>query len=61
MVVFNDPIPVENTALQAVQMALEMRGATGALTDKWRRLGHDIGFGIGQRQLVLQRLGLTRA
>ena len=22
-------------------------GAIGALTDKWRRLGHDIGFGIG--------------
>ena len=23
-----------------------MRGAIGALTEKWRRLGHDIGFGI---------------
>ena len=47
MVVFNDPVPVENPALQAVQMALEMRDAIGALTEKWRRLGHDIGFGIG--------------
>jgi class 3 adenylate cyclase len=47
MVIFNDPVPVENPALQAVHMALEMRGAIGALTDKWRRLGHDIGFGIG--------------
>ena len=47
MVVFNDPIPVENPALQAVLMALEMRDAIGALTEKWRRLGHDIGFGIG--------------
>ena len=47
MVVFNDPVPVENPALQAVLMALEMRGAIGALTDTWRRLGHDIGFGIG--------------
>jgi adenylate cyclase len=47
MVIFNDPVPVENSALQAVHMALEMRGAIGALTDKWRRLGHDIGFGIG--------------
>jgi adenylate cyclase len=47
MVVFNDPIPVHNPALQAVQMALEMRVAIGALTEKWRRLGHDIGFGIG--------------
>jgi class 3 adenylate cyclase/putative methionine-R-sulfoxide reductase with GAF domain len=47
MVVFNDPVPVENPALQAVLMALEVRVAIGALTDKWRRLGHDIGFGIG--------------
>jgi adenylate cyclase len=47
MVVFNDPVPVDNPALQAVLMALEMRDAIGALTEKWRRLGHDIGFGIG--------------
>jgi class 3 adenylate cyclase len=47
MVVFNDPVPVENPALQAVLMALEMRRAIGALTERWRRLGHDIGFGIG--------------
>ena len=47
MVVFNDPIAVENPALQAVQMALEMRDAIGALTEKWRQLGHEIGFGIG--------------
>jgi adenylate cyclase len=47
MVVFNDPVPVEKPALQAVLMALEMRDVIGALTGKWRRLGHDIGFGIG--------------
>jgi GAF domain-containing protein len=47
MVVFNDPVPVEKPALQAVLMALDMRSAIGALTEKWRRLGHDIGFGIG--------------
>ena len=47
MVVFNDPVPVENPPLQGVLMALEMREAIGALTDTWRRLGHDIGFGIG--------------
>ena len=28
-------------------MALETRDAIGALTERWRRLGHDIGFGIG--------------
>ncbi len=47
MVVFNDPIAVDNPAIQAVQMALEMREAIGALTEKWRQLGHEIGFGIG--------------
>ena len=47
MVIFNDPVPVENPALQAVLMALEMRDAIGELTEKWGRLGHDIGFGIG--------------
>ena len=47
MVVFNDPVPVENPPLQAVLMALEVREAIGALTGKWRRFRHDIGFGIG--------------
>jgi len=47
MVVFNDPVPVENPALQAVLMALELRNALGALTTTWSRLGHEIGFGIG--------------
>ena len=31
MVIFNDPVPVENPALQAVLMALEVRDAIGAL------------------------------
>src|SRR6202167_5062709 len=47
MVVFNDPVPVENPALQAVLMALEVRDAIGSLTETWRRWGHEIGFGIG--------------
>ena len=47
MVVFNDPIPVDNPALQAVLMAIDMRGAIGELIEKRRKLGHDIGFGIG--------------
>ena len=47
MVVFNDPVPIPDPALQAVQMALDMRVAIGALTEKWRRVGHELGFGIG--------------
>jgi class 3 adenylate cyclase/putative methionine-R-sulfoxide reductase with GAF domain len=47
MVIFNDPVPVENPALQAVMMALDMRTAIGGMIEKWRDLGHDLGFGIG--------------
>jgi class 3 adenylate cyclase/AmiR/NasT family two-component response regulator len=47
MVFLNDPVPIDKPELQAVRMALEMRDAIGTLTEKWRRLGHDIGFGIG--------------
>jgi adenylate cyclase len=47
MVIFNDPVPVESPALQAVLMALDMRRAITALVERWRRLGHDLGFGIG--------------
>ena len=38
---------MENPALQTVLMALEIREAIGVLTETWRRLGHEIGFGIG--------------
>ena len=47
MVIFNDPVAVENPALQAVLMALDMRTAIGTMIEKWRDLGHDLGFGIG--------------
>jgi class 3 adenylate cyclase len=47
MVIFNDPVPVENPALQAVLMALDMRTAIGGMIEKWRDLAHDLGFGIG--------------
>jgi adenylate cyclase len=47
MVVFNDPVPVEHPELQATLMALDMRVAIGTLIERWRRLGHDLGFGIG--------------
>jgi adenylate cyclase len=47
MVIFNDPVLVENPALQAVLMALDMRKAIGGMIEKWRALGHDLGFGIG--------------
>src|SRR5262249_13588109 len=47
MVIFNDPVRVETRALRAVLMAFDMRTAIGAMIEKWRLLGHDLGFGIG--------------
>jgi class 3 adenylate cyclase len=47
MAIFNDPVQMPNPALQAVQMALDVRSVIGALMEKWSLLGHDLGFGIG--------------
>ena len=33
--------------MRAVRMAVEMRAQMAALADKWRRFGHELGFGIG--------------
>ena len=50
MIFFNDPVPVENAAERAVRMALAMRERVKELTIKWRKLGHDLGFGVGIAQ-----------
>jgi class 3 adenylate cyclase/CheY-like chemotaxis protein len=47
MVFFNDPLPCEEPALKAVQMAEALRVGMAGLTEKWRRLGHRLGFGVG--------------
>jgi class 3 adenylate cyclase len=47
MVVFNDPVRCERPALRAVQMAIEMREAVDQLSVKWRKHGHQLGFGMG--------------
>ncbi len=47
MIIFNDPIPCPDPAARAVRMAVEMRGRVAALAEKWRRFGHELGFGIG--------------
>ena len=50
MVVFNDPLPVEQHELKAVQMGLALRAAMQSLSASWRKRGHDLGFGIGLAQ-----------
>ena len=47
LIIFNDPIPCAEPSVRAVRMAAEMRTNVAALAEKWRRYGHDLGFGIG--------------
>jgi adenylate cyclase len=47
LVVFNDPVPCPEPCLQAAHVAIEMRDEVARLSQKWSRLGHELGFGIG--------------
>jgi adenylate cyclase len=47
MILFNDPLPVENHELQAIRMSLVMRDAVAILARGWKKRGHDLGFGVG--------------
>jgi adenylate cyclase len=46
-VLFNDPLPCSDPSVRAVRMAIEMRDAVADLAVQWRKLGHDLGFGMG--------------
>ncbi|WP_299295858.1 GAF domain-containing protein [uncultured Tateyamaria sp.] len=47
MVLFNDPIPCDDPAGDAVRLAIAMRARMGELCAGWKRLGHRLGFGVG--------------
>jgi class 3 adenylate cyclase/putative methionine-R-sulfoxide reductase with GAF domain len=47
MVIFNDPLPCDDPAGDALRMALAMRERMAKLCMDWRRLGHKLGFGVG--------------
>jgi adenylate cyclase len=47
MVLFNDPLPCPDPSVRAVRMAVEMRDCIAGLTARWRKHGHELGFGIG--------------
>jgi class 3 adenylate cyclase/CheY-like chemotaxis protein len=50
MIFFNDPVPVADPQARAVRMALAMRQTVEALTARWRKLGHELDFGVGIAQ-----------
>ncbi len=47
LVIFNDPVTVEDPAAHAARMALEMQQRFAELVTTWRKRGHDIALGIG--------------
>jgi len=47
MVIFGDPLPCPDPCGRAVEMAVAMRGRLSALSDRWRRDRHELGFGVG--------------
>jgi adenylate cyclase len=50
MVYFNDPMPVDNPALCAARMAMEMHQTFAQRCANWKKRGYDLGMGIGIAQ-----------
>jgi adenylate cyclase len=59
MVFFNDPLPCDDAAARAVQMAVAMRTRVRELAGGWSGQGHELGFSIGLAQgyATLGRIG----
>ncbi|MGO7522551.1 adenylate/guanylate cyclase domain-containing protein, partial [Rhizobium brockwellii] len=47
MVLVNAPVPCEDPALRAVEMAIDMQEVIQRLIAEWRLRGHAVGFGVG--------------
>jgi adenylate cyclase len=47
MILFNDPLPCPDPNERAVRMSMEMRDQVAELAIKWRKAGHELGFGMG--------------
>ena len=46
-ILFNDPLPIDDPAQQAVRLALAMREAIEPLLLAWAKRGYALGFGVG--------------
>ena len=47
MVLVNAPVPVEDPALRAADLAVEMQKGVQRLIANWRSRGYQVGFGVG--------------
>jgi adenylate cyclase len=61
IVFFNDPVPIPDPAVRAVNMAVAMRNAASKLIADWRERGRDLGFGAGiaQGYATLGQIGFS--
>ncbi|QJR10673.1 Adenylate cyclase 2 [Usitatibacter rugosus] len=50
MVFFNDPLPINEPARRAVEMAFAMQGDALKLSAQWKKRGYVLGLGIGIAQ-----------
>src|SRR2546421_11192717 len=50
MIFFSDPFPVDRPAERAVRMAIALQKAFTPIAHVWRKLGHEVGLGIGVAQ-----------
>jgi adenylate cyclase len=50
MVFFNDPVPIQDPARRAVEMAFAMQQDTLRLSAQWKKRGYALGLGIGIAQ-----------
>jgi class 3 adenylate cyclase len=47
MVLFNDPLPCDDPAGDAIRLAVAMRERMAELCAEWKRMGYRLGFGVG--------------
>ena len=50
MIFFNDPLPLDNPAGQAVRMCIDMHARFAQMRQAWSRRGYELGLGIGIAQ-----------
>ena len=50
MIFFNDPVPVDRPAVQAVRMAIELQQAFRPIEQAWEHRGHKVALGVGVAQ-----------
>ena len=50
MIFFSDPLPIDRPAERALRMALALQQAFTPISEAWKKLGHEVGLGIGIAQ-----------